>query len=130
MDVPEGWKLVPVDPPDSMVWAGLGEEPTNGHNRAVFRIHITRMWAAMLAAAPTPPPVKVHESTPAPSRILYATSVVDFGYCQGCGKPVGAPINRYSEAVMVMGNKAWHQSCVPPGGVSGSVSVNAAGNGE
>lgn len=46
--VPEGWKLVPVEPTDDMIWAGAEAS-------RVYRVDIMRSYDAMLAAAPTAP---------------------------------------------------------------------------
>jgi hypothetical protein len=48
---PPGWKLVPVEPTLGMLIAGSDDTDTNA-NRAEVR----RSWAAMVKAAPLPPP--------------------------------------------------------------------------
>lgn len=68
MNIPEGFKLVPVDPTENMVIHGFESTPNecftdykvwdayqemSGCQQAAFRAKLC--WAAMLAAAPTPP---------------------------------------------------------------------------
>ncbi len=54
----EGWKLVPVEPTDEMVWAGKGALAMAEHamkHKKEHRSPMTETWNAMLAAAPEPP---------------------------------------------------------------------------
>lgn len=51
--VPEGWKLVPVEPDYSMLSADGCKEHAEGKN-CVHHDNRRRIWAAMLAAAPSP----------------------------------------------------------------------------
>lgn len=68
MSIPEGFKLVPVEPTENMVIDGFESAPSecftdykvwdeyqqmSGCQQAAFRAKLC--WAAMLAAAPTPP---------------------------------------------------------------------------
>ncbi len=55
--VPEGWRVVPVEPTDEMVWAGkLALSAANSAMRkGERRAPVTEAWQAMLAAAPQPP---------------------------------------------------------------------------
>lgn len=68
MTVPEGWKLVPVEPTQAMVEAAfdaLPNSPLEGRIRTHYR--------AMLAAAPTPPVQQDEEDS----------------YCPTCGEEDG-----------------------------------------
>lgn len=47
--VPEGWKLVPVEPTDAMIRAGYDAENNDG------KMHLRPAWRYMLAAAPAAP---------------------------------------------------------------------------
>jgi hypothetical protein len=52
-DIPEGWKLVPVDPD----WNMLSADGCKEHHKGQPCLHHDnrkRIWSAMLAAAPTP----------------------------------------------------------------------------
>lgn len=53
--VPEGWKLVPVEPTDEMVAAVMNGAAYNGSMANLMLRGIARNWSAMLAAAPVPP---------------------------------------------------------------------------
>ena len=54
--VPNGWKLVPIEPTPEMIDAGHAEyERSLIGNRKDVAAAFVRRWKAMLAAAPTPP---------------------------------------------------------------------------
>lgn len=53
--VPQGWKLVPVEPTLGMLNAGLGICALNGKPLQHLIDSATEKYTAMLAAAPTPP---------------------------------------------------------------------------
>lgn len=51
MNIPPGWKLVPIDPPDEMLAAAWAEEITmsEAHSEHGITLHV---WHAMLSKAP------------------------------------------------------------------------------
>ena len=60
MNIPEGWKLVPVEPEQQMVERGAQSIEDNGGNARQW--YVREAWAEMLDAAPTPPaPVSMPE---------------------------------------------------------------------
>lgn len=88
MSIPEGFKLVPVEPTENMVIHGFESAPNecftdykvweayqemSGCQQAAFRAKLC--WAAMLAAAPTPPQPIYDE---AKERKLFESFVVGF----------------------------------------------------
>ncbi|MEN4571753.1 hypothetical protein ABEG61_12640 [Pantoea agglomerans] len=67
-EIPEGWKLVPVEPTESMIVDGFESEPgedfiepeaweafqmMSGCQQAAYKARLC--WSAMIDAAPTPP---------------------------------------------------------------------------
>lgn len=65
--VPAGWKLVPIEPTDAMAVAALNVSLNNPAINGVSQ------WAAMLAAAPTPPaPARVDELLSALKELRHA----------------------------------------------------------
>jgi hypothetical protein len=54
--VPAGWKLVPAEPTEAMLWAGMdADQAFLPSEKGALTDHAETMWAAMLAATPTPP---------------------------------------------------------------------------
>lgn len=53
MNIPEGWKLVPVEPTGGMVQSGYAELPIGAHMMGYAGIKA--IFSAMIAYAPTPP---------------------------------------------------------------------------
>lgn len=78
-DVPDGWKLVPVKPTEEMIMGGINS-PMDERTEMLFRKGRTAGYAAMLAAAPTPPAPQDAQARKA-LRGLVAT------HCTTIGKP-------------------------------------------
>lgn len=67
MNIPEGWKLVPVEPTQAMVEAAFDALPNSP-----FEGRIRTHYRAMLAAAPTPPAQKDDEALEVLRRVVKA----------------------------------------------------------
>lgn len=82
MNLPEGWKLVPVQPTEEMIKAGCGEGDD------IYDSAFIRAYDAALAAAPTPP---AQEDEPVAEIVVKNTFGLNVYEAELCGEGVNLP---------------------------------------